>query len=79
MSNQDTDSDFYNERKYCDHCDKYVSYLMSTDCSFCVECGNKVHLFSKNDWEEFNTNLKERRPKGGRSRKAKGNDKRDTA
>ncbi|MFT7485539.1 MAG: hypothetical protein ACI9F9_001389, partial [Candidatus Paceibacteria bacterium] len=32
-----------------------------------------------NDWEEFNTNLKERRPKGGRSRKAKGNDKRDTA
>lgn len=72
MDNFSNDSDFYSDRKYCDHCNKYVSYLMSVDCSFCVECGEKVHLFSKTDWTEFNNSLQERRPKGGRPRNKKG-------
>ena len=79
MNNYSNDSDFYSDRKHCDHCDKYVSYLMSVDTSFCVECGNEVRLFSKGDWQNFNTNLQERRPKGGRPRKNKGGDKRETA
>lgn len=62
------DNGFYNDHKYCDQCDKYVSYLMSVDTSYCVECGNTVHLFSKDDWESFNNSLQERRPKGGRPR-----------
>jgi len=63
------DSDFYSDRKYCDHCDEYVSYLMSVDSSFCVQCGGRVHLFSKSDWETFNEGLQVRRGKGGRPRK----------
>jgi hypothetical protein len=63
------DSSFYSDRKYCDHCNKYVSYLMSVDTSFCVECGNTVHLFSEGDWQSFNESLKDRRAKGGRPRK----------
>ncbi len=65
------DSDFYSDRKYCDACNKYVSYLMSIDTSYCVECGGEVHLFSKDDWQNFNETLSERRPKGGRPRKNK--------
>jgi len=68
MEHFTNDSDFYSDRKYCDHCKKYVSYLMSTDASFCVQCGTEVHLFSKEDWEVFNEGLSERR-KGGRPRK----------
>lgn len=63
------DSDFYSDCKYCDACDKYVSYLMSIDTSYCVECGGEVHLFSKEDWQSFNQSLADRRPKGGRPRK----------
>jgi len=65
-------SNFYNDKKHCAHCDKYVSYLMSVDASFCVECGNEVHLFSKEDWTSFHQNLEARRPKGGRPRKNRG-------
>jgi hypothetical protein len=65
-------SNFYSDKKYCDCCDKYVSYLMSVECSFCVECGNEVHLFSKEDWQSFHQNLEARRPKGGRPRKDQG-------
>ena len=60
------DSDFYSDRKYCDACQKYVSYLMSIEASYCVECGGEVHLFSKDDWQDFNENLQARRTKGGR-------------
>jgi len=67
------DSNFYNDKKYCDCCDKYVSYLMSVDSSFCVECGTEVHLFSKDDWTAFHETLDARRPKGGRPRKDRGN------
>jgi hypothetical protein len=63
------DSDFYSDRKHCPCCNKYVSYLMSLDTSYCVECGGEVQLFSKEDWKSFNQSLSDRRPKGGRPRK----------
>ncbi|HED66148.1 MAG TPA: hypothetical protein ENJ09_11405 [Planctomycetes bacterium] len=63
------ESDFYNDRKYCDHCQTYVSYLQGMDQSYCVECGQPVRLFSDEDWADFHASLKERRPKGGRPRK----------
>lgn len=64
-------SDFYNDRKYCEHCCEYVSYLQSMEQSYCVQCGEAVRLFSSEDWETFNASLKERRPKGGRPKKVK--------
>lgn len=65
-------SDFYSDRKYCDHCDAYVPYLMSIDASYCVHCGREVHLFSKEDWKRFHESLAAKRPKGGRPRKQAG-------
>ena len=62
-------TDYYTDRKFCDHCEGYVPYLMSVDASYCVECGSKVHLFSKEDWESFHENLANRR-RGGRPRTA---------
>ncbi len=59
-------SDFYSDRKFCEHCQAYVSYLQSTDHSYCVQCGLAVRLFSDEDWTAFNESLQERRPKGGR-------------
>jgi hypothetical protein len=66
------DSDFYNDRKFCQHCEGYVSYLRSMDQSYCVDCGNPVRLFSDEDWTAFHESLKERRPQGGRPRKNRG-------
>lgn len=60
---------FYNDRKFCPECDTYVPYLQSMEHSYCVECGAQVRLFSEADWSEFHSNLKERRPKGGRPKK----------
>lgn len=45
--------DYYGERKWCEHCKDYVRYLMSVDHSFCVQCGNRVRLFSRHDAERF--------------------------
>lgn len=45
--------DYYGERKWCEHCKDYVRYLMSVDHSYCVQCGNKVRLFSNDDAEKF--------------------------
>jgi hypothetical protein len=59
-------NDFYNDRKFCERCQGYVSYLQSTEQSYCVQCGSAVRLFSESDWTAFNEALKERRPKGGR-------------
>ena len=70
MAHHHGDNDFYSDRKYCDHCGEYVSYLMSVDSSYCVHCGTEVHLFSKEDWADFNESLQARRPKGGRPRKS---------
>ncbi|MAB79863.1 MAG: hypothetical protein CMJ89_10970 [Planctomycetes bacterium] len=62
-------SDFYSDHKYCETCCDYVSYLQSMEHSYCVQCGDAVRLFSKEDWEVFNATLKQRRPKGGRPKK----------
>ena len=64
-------SDFYNDRKYCEDCCEYVPYLQGMEQSYCTQCGSQVRLFSAEDWDEFQTSLKERRPKGGRPRKNK--------
>ena len=61
--------DYYSDRKYCSHCEKYVPYLMSVDHSFCAECGAEVRLFSERDWEAFNESMQARKPKGGRPRR----------
>ena len=63
--------DYYSDRKYCPECDDYVSYLMSIEHSYCVQCGGEVRLFSKQDWENFHESLAARRPRGGRPRKNK--------
>jgi len=65
------ESDFYNDRKFCPHCEDYVSYLRGMEESYCVQCGNQVRLFSDGDWDQFHASLKERRPKGGRPRKSR--------
>jgi hypothetical protein len=62
--------DYYSDRKFCPTCDSYVSYLMSSEHSYCVQCGGEVRLFSKEDWENFHENLTARRPRGGRPRKS---------
>jgi hypothetical protein len=62
-------SDYYRDRKFCSHCNDYVPFLMSVDHSYCVNCGNEVRLFSKEDWSAFNRTMEERKPKGGRPRK----------
>jgi hypothetical protein len=67
--NTTDNNDFYNNRKHCDSCNKYVSYLMSVDTSYCVECGSEVHLFSSSDWTALNESIDSRRPKSGRPRK----------
>ena len=64
--------DYYNDRKYCEQCQRYVSYLMSLDHSYCTECGERVRLFSQNDWETFHDTLQRQKPKGGRPRKQRG-------
>jgi hypothetical protein len=45
--------DYNTEKKYCEHCKAYVRYLMSVDASYCVECGNRVRLFSRDDARKF--------------------------
>jgi len=58
-TNQSTDatksrsSEFYDEQKWCEHCQGYVKFLMSVNHSYCVHCGNRVRLFSRNDSEQF--------------------------
>lgn len=46
-------SEFYDEQKWCEHCQGYVKFLMSVNHSYCVHCGNRVRLFSRNDSEQF--------------------------
>jgi hypothetical protein len=62
--------DYYNDRKFCSHCNQYVAYLMSIEHSYCVECGKEVRLFSQQDWSSFHQQMEERKPKGGRPRKS---------
>jgi hypothetical protein len=46
-------SDFYGERKWCEHCKEYVRFLMSVDHSYCIQCSKKVRIFSREDAERF--------------------------
>ena len=64
--------DFYTEKKYCEECGTYRTYLQSIERSYCSHCGAEVRLFSKPDWEAFHESLQVRRPKGGRPRKGQG-------
>ena len=64
--------DYYTDLKFCSKCAKYVPYLMGMEHSYCTDCGNRVRLFSENDWVAFNENLTRQKPKGGRPRKQRG-------
>ena len=71
-TNMDRQYDYYSDLKFCVKCDKYVSYLMSMDHSYCTECGQRVKLFSQADWTDFHETLKNNKPTGGRPRKDRG-------
>ena len=49
--------DFYDDLKYCEHCQRYVSYLLGIGKSYCVECGGPARLFSPSDRAAFHANL----------------------
>ena len=36
--------DYYSDKKFCDHCNEYVNYLMGLDTSWCVNCGERVKI-----------------------------------
>ena len=42
-------SDFDREMKWCDACKAKVRFLMSVNHSFCVDCGGKVRMFSREE------------------------------
>ena len=56
-----SERNFDNETKWCDKCNRYQRYLMSVNHSFCIECGEKVRLFSKDDSKQFGEELQQRR------------------
>lgn len=60
---------YYEEFKYCPRCNEYVRYLMSPHASYCVHCGGRVHLFSKEDQKLFLRSLELHKVAVRRSRK----------
>lgn len=48
-----SNTEFYNEQKWCDHCQGYVRFLMSVNHSFCIDCGGRVRLFNRDDKQDF--------------------------
>jgi hypothetical protein len=48
-----THAEFYTESKWCDACARYVRFLMSVNHSYCVQCGGRVRLFSRDDRTKF--------------------------
>ena len=48
-----SNTDFYDEAKYCEHCKAYVPFLMSVNHSYCVHCGNRVRLFNREEAQQF--------------------------
>ncbi|MGD2016783.1 MAG: hypothetical protein PVJ89_01590 [Planctomycetota bacterium] len=73
-------SDFQNDRKWCPACDVYVSYLMSIEKSYCVQCGGEVRLFNEEDWLAFSEKMDARKPRRRGKKDAGGARKRrDTA
>lgn len=53
---------FEDDRRYCDACERYVSYLLSPQVAYCARCGADVRLFSDEDRRRFQDSL--RRPLG---------------
>ena len=53
--------DFYAELKWCPRCISYVRYMMSVNHSFCIDCGAKVQLFSKEDSARFSVDVQKRK------------------
>lgn len=47
------DTEFYRETKWCEQCKDYVRFLMSVNHSYCVHCGGRVRLFSRDDGRQF--------------------------
>lgn len=47
------DIEFYREMKWCDACQQQVRFLMSVNHSFCVQCGGKVRMFSREESLRF--------------------------
>ena len=63
--------DYYSDKKFCDNCNTYVNYLMGLDTSWCVSCGERVKLYSPDDWDHFREHLEARKSRGGRRRTQK--------
>lgn len=42
-------SSFYEDSRYCPSCNAYVLYLQALSDAYCVECGGRVALYSKED------------------------------
>jgi len=48
-----SNTEFYSEQKWCDPCGGYVRFLMSVNHSYCIDCGGRVRLFSRDDSRDF--------------------------
>jgi len=42
-------SSYYDDLRFCDACGSYVRYLQALDKGYCVECGGRVKIFSRED------------------------------
>lgn len=62
---------FYDERKFCPSCEKYVHFLQNIHHSYCVDCGSVVHLMSQKEFEQMNAELQARKPVSRRSPRRK--------
>ena len=47
------EAEFYRETKWCDACQARVRFLMSVNHSFCVDCGGRVRMFSREESSRF--------------------------
>jgi hypothetical protein len=49
------------DQRWCPKCGRYVSYLLSVEAAYCVECDGVVRLFSRDDEDAFRQSLGFRR------------------
>jgi hypothetical protein len=63
-------STYYEDRRYCHACRRYVQYLQSPRAAFCSSCGDAVRLFSPHDLEQFRRSLHVERPPRSRPGRA---------
>jgi len=47
----------YDDRRFCLACGTYVRFLLSPHAAYCVECGERVRIFSPDDLEAFRKSL----------------------